>query len=215
MKVYLRLYVSSKEATDVYGIRSSYLLLCKETLQTQWLRTVTTLILFRNLKFSHNYVRELFFLLYWGCPIAGGQNYLKAHLYVLWLMAGCRRGLWCQLQLGPTHGLSLWLPDFLIAWWLDSKGMCPKKTRWNLYCILFIGLGSHITSLALQSKVCPDSRRGNINPIFWWRAVNVTLKEEHIDGMYWYSHLWMIQSATKLKRQIIQDCSPGVYNSAM
>lgn len=61
MKVYLGLYVSSKKATEVFGICSSCLLL--KTFQISWIRIVTTLILFTNLKFGHNQVRQLVFAL--------------------------------------------------------------------------------------------------------------------------------------------------------
>lgn len=66
-----------------------------------------------------------------------------------WLSTGASAGVRAAR---PARGLPLCLLSFLTAWWLDAKGKSPRRTRRKLCCILFIGLGSHITSLPLLSK---------------------------------------------------------------
>lgn len=97
--------------------------------------------------------------------------------------------------------------NFLTVWWLDFKNKCSERERKR-------DLGrSHISSydLVLEDVQCffchillfeevtmfhSCSKEGNMDSTTPWRNVKVTLQEVCVGwGIYWYHHLWKIQTA--------------------
>lgn len=89
-----------------------------------------------------------------------------------WHISGKLVGLLTRSSAGALASGSCFLSvgclGFFPAWWLGSKGECPKRTRKKLYCLVWPRLVSHITWFLLSSQACLHSSGRNINPISWW-----------------------------------------------
>lgn len=65
---------------------------------------------------------------------------------------------------------------YMVSW--GSKSDYQKRSRGKLSCLLWPSFGTHMLQLPLWSEAFPDGR-----------CVKVTLYEEHMGGVYYYSYL--------------------------
>ena len=102
-------------------------------------------------------------------------------LAVIWNSAGTVASIWtCDLSMWSGFPYNMAASEhsdaYTVSW--GSKTDYQKRSRGNLSCLLWPGFGTHMPQLPLWSEAFPDGR-----------CVKVTLNEEHVGGVYYYSCL--------------------------